>query len=288
MIMLGLPLLPGFFVVFIFSSLFLFRHFVWLPVLLILRLLLLSIIEEIIKRLAPLLSSLFLFIHLSLKFFLLSLVEFIQKIFIPTIERIKLSPILSPIVSIPPSFLPLWWLLILTLLVLLLLVLLSMLLLLSRILRLLSEWASIIWVPILPPSEAPSRLLLLALLTICTHAIILWLLFFIPQDIICSSDFLEFFRCFSLVFVWVVLLGQFVVGWFDVFLVGWGRDSQYFVVVFVWVEVWRLHSKEFTIHSDERRWFRVIDTIEQVIEPWVKAINKLGLEGWTDQIVMWP
>lgn len=251
MIMLGLPLLPWFFVVFIFSSLFLFRHFVWLPILLILRLLLLlPIIEEIIERLTSLLGSLFLFIHLSPKFFLLFLVEFIQKIFIPSIERIKLSSILSPIVRIPSSFLPLRWLLILTLLVLLLLILLSMLLLLSGILRLLSEGASIIWVPILPPAKTPSCLLLLTLLTVCTHTVILWLLVLMPQDIICGSDFLELVRCFSLVFVRVVLLRQLVVGRFDVFLVGWGRHSQYFVVVFARIEVWRLHSKEFTSQSD--------------------------------------
>lgn len=125
--MLSLPLLPGFFMVFIFCFLFLLRHF---PVLLILRLLLLlSIIEEIIEGLTPLLSSLFLFIHLSPKFLLLFFVVFIQKIFIPTIERIKLSAILSPIIRIPSSFLPLRWLFILALLLLL-----SILLLLPRIL----------------------------------------------------------------------------------------------------------------------------------------------------------
>lgn len=265
-IMMGLPLLPRFFVVFIFSFLFLFRHFVWLPVLLILRLLLLlSIIEEIIEGLAPLLSPLFLFIHLSPELLLLLLVEFIQEIFIPTIERVKLSSILSSIISVPSSFLPLRWLFILAFLVLLLLVLLSLLLLLPGILRLLSEWASIIWVPIL----TSPRLLLLALLIISAHGVILWLLVFVPQDIISSSDLLELVWGFSLVFVWMVLLCQFVVGRFDVFLVGWWRHSQNFVVVFVGVEVWGLHSNEFPIEADETIWFEVFRAIKYVEQSWV-------------------
>ncbi len=278
--MLSLPLFPRFFVVFIFSSLFLLGHF---PVLLILRLLLLlSIIEEIIEGLTPLLSSLFLFIHLSPKFLLLFFVEFIQKIFIPAIERIKLSPILSPIIRIPSSFLPLRWLFILTLLLLLSI----LLLLLPRVLWLLSERASIIGVPI--PTEPPSPcLLLLALLTVCTHAVILRLLLLIPEDIVSSSDFLELIRGLPLVFVWVVLLCEFVIGRFDVFLGGWGRHSQYFVVVFVRVEVrWLLHSKEFTSQSDESRGFRVISAVKEVEKPWVEVVNKLRLEGLLEKFAI--
>ena len=227
LIMVSLPLFPWFLVVFILSSFFLFTHFVRLPVLLILWLLLLPVIEKVVEWLTPLLSSLLLLIHLSSNFFLLLLVEFVEEIFILSSKWIELSTILCAIVSVPTPFFSLRWFFIIVILMLLVLLLLTLLLLSIILLLLLTERTSIL-LPLIT-IEAPSFLLLLLrilrLLTVCAHTVILALSIFIAKDIVGGSDVLEFVGGLPLRFVRVILLSQLIVGRLDVFFTGWGRHS---------------------------------------------------------------
>jgi len=227
LIMVSLPLFPWFLVVFILSSFFLFTHFVRLPVLLILWLLLLPVIEKVVEWLTPLLCSLLLLIHLSSNFFLLLLVEFVEEIFILSSKWIELSTILCAIVSVPTPFFSLRWFFIIVILMLLVLLLLTLLLLSIILLLLLTERTSIL-LPLIP-IEAPSFLLLLLrilrLLAVCAHTVILALSIFIAKDIVGGSDVLEFVGGLPLSFVRVILLSQLIVGRLDVFFAGWGRHS---------------------------------------------------------------
>jgi hypothetical protein len=84
-----------------------------------------------------------------------------------------------------------------------------------------------------------SRVITLSVIQTCRVVLLLFLL--IAQNIVSSSNLLEFVRGLALVFVRVILLSQLVEASLDVFLRGRGRHPQYLVVVFVHIEVGRLH-----------------------------------------------
>lgn len=83
--------------------------------------------------------------------------------------------------------------------------------------------------------------IVITLSVIQTCRVILLLFLLIAENIVGSSNLLKFVRGLALVFVWVVLLRQLVEASLDVFLGGRRRHPQYLVVVFVHIEVGRLH-----------------------------------------------
>jgi hypothetical protein len=94
-------------------------------------------------------------------------------------------------------------------------------------------------IPLITPIETGISSLLFRLTTrIWSHCIIISSYFRITQNSIRIRDFFEFVICFPFVFIWVVFLGEFVVGFLYILLLGAWRNSEDLIVVYIWIKFW--------------------------------------------------